>query len=325
MNSNFKNPASCFFSVMFAVSTLLTAAPAQDTFDAAQMLARANSFERHSRPAIRAGVDLVLVPVTVLDQADKPVSGLQAENFTVLDNQRAQTIRYFSSEDTPIRLTVILDASGSMAAKMENARQAVIELFNQSNPQDELRLLTFGDQVWGLGNFSDSLNDVHRTVAAIQPDGFTALWDALYLGVRELQSAAHPRRAIVLISDGGENHSRYTQREIKSLLEEGDVQVYAIGMFDRNPTRFEERMGPLRLEEITSATGGRLFSVHDRKDLERALDRIGLELRSRYVLGYYPSNREHDGKWRHIKVKLNPSDHAKLHLFAKKGYYGPVE
>jgi Ca-activated chloride channel homolog len=326
MNSNPRTPAGCFFRFTLAVSTLLSAAFAQEMFDRPQILPRTNSFERSSKPVVRTNVDLVLVPVTVLDHADKPVNGLRADNFTILDNQQAQTIKYFSSEDVPISLTVILDASGSMAARMDDARQAVIELFNGSNPQDDLRMITFGDQVRALGNFSDSLDDVHRTVASIQADGFTALWDAMYLGLAELQGAAQSRKAIVLISDGGDNHSRYTQPEIKSLLQESDVQVYAIGMFDRNARTFEERMGPLRLDEVTRATGGRLFSVHDRSDLQRALNHISLELRNQYLLGYCPSSRERDGKWRHIKVKVNPSDgHAKLHLYAKKGYYGPTE
>ena len=326
MNSNPRTPAGCFFRFMLAVSTLLSAAFAQEMFDAPQILPRTHSFARSSKAAIRTNVDLVLVPVTVLDHSDRPVSGLQADNFTILDNQHPQSIKYFSSEDAPISLTVILDASGSMAGRMDEARQAVVELFNSSNPQDDLRMITFGDQVRAVGNLSDSLDDVHRTVASIQADGFTALWDAMYLGVTELQSAAQRRKTIVLISDGGDNHSRYTQQEIKSLLEESDVRVYAIGLFDRTARRFEERMGPLRLDEVTSATGGRLFSVHDRSDLQHALSQISLEVRNQYLLGYYPSSRERDGKWRHIKVKVNQSvTRAKLRLYAKKGYYGPTE
>jgi Ca-activated chloride channel family protein len=148
----------------------------------------------------------------------------------------------------------------------------------------------------------------------------------MYIGIKELKNSHYQRKAMVVISDGGDNHSRYTESELKSLLEEADVEVYAIGMFDRYATRLEERKGPLQLDEVTSVTGGRVFSVHDSVELSRAVTQISHELRSQYVLGYYPSNRNRDGKWRRLKIRLAGSaSQATFRLYAKKGYYAPTE
>jgi Ca-activated chloride channel family protein len=163
-------------------------------------------------------------------------------------------------------------------------------------------------------------------VDALQPDGATALWDGMYLGIKELKKSRYQRKAMVVISDGGDNHSRYSESELRSLLKEADVEVYAIGMFDRYATRPEEKKGPLQLDEVTSVTGGQVFSTHDPAELSRAVTQISRELRNQYVLGYYPSNRSRDGKWRRLKVHLAGSaSQASFRLYAKKGYYAPTE
>jgi Ca-activated chloride channel family protein len=275
-------------------------------------------------PLLRTRTDLVLVPVTVLDSQQRVVTDLQLDNFFLADNQALQTIKYFSHEDTPLSLTVVLDASGSMATKIEDARRAAIELLKTSNEQDEFGLVVFGDKPRVAVDFTGSADEVVKTVASIQPDGFTSLWDGLYLGLLQQKKASCARRAIVIISDGGDNHSRYSEDEIKSVLKEADVQVYAIGTFDAFLKRNEERMGPLRLDEITSVTGGRMIAVHDPVDIRSAAREISLELRHQYVLGYRPTNRSDGGKWRKIKVGLKEtSRRAKLRLYARNGYYGP--
>ena len=277
-------------------------------------------------PVLRARTDLVLVPVTVLDSQQRVVKDLQRDNFSLADNQAPQTIKYFSHEDTPLSLTVVFDASGSMATKIEEARRATIELLKTSNEQDEFGLVVFGDSPRVADDFTDSSDEVAATVASLQPDGFTSLWDGMYLGLLQQKKARYSRRAIVIISDGGDNHSRYSEDEIKSVLKEADVQVYAIGTFDAFLKRQEERMGPLRLDEITRVTGGRMIAVHDPTDIQRAAREINLELRNQYVLGYRPANRTSDGKWRKIRVQLKGTDpRSKLHLYARNGYYGPVE
>jgi Ca-activated chloride channel family protein len=279
-----------------------------------------------TRQTLRANVDLVLVNVTVLDHEGRAVAGLEPANFAVLDDKNPQTIRYLSNVDEPISLAVVLDNSASMAMKIQEARQALAELINTSNPQDDFGLITVRDQPQVALHFGDAASEIQGTVDALQPDGSTALWDGMYLGVKELENSHYQRKAMIVISDGGDNHSRYTESEIKSLLEEAGVGVYAIGMFDRFARRPEEKMGPLQLDEVTSVTGGRVFSVHDSQELSRAVTQISHELRSQYVLGYYPSNRSRDGKWRRLKIRLTgAASQAKFRLYAKKGYYAPTQ
>jgi Ca-activated chloride channel family protein len=274
----------------------------------------------------RANVDLVLVNVTVLDYAGRAVTGLEPTNFAVLDDKNPQVIKYLSNEDAPISLVVVLDASGSMATKIQEAREAFTELINTSNPQDDFGLIVVNDEPRVALHFDDSAGEIRRAVGALQPEGFTALWDAMYLGINELKNSRYQRKAMVVISDGGDNHSRYTESELKSLLEEADVEVYAIGMFDRYAQRPEEKKGPLQLDEVTSVTGGRVLSAHDSVELSRAVTQISYELRNQYVLGYYPSNRSRDGKWRRLKIRLTGSaSQTKFRLYAKKGYYAPTE
>lgn len=182
------------------------------------------------------------------------------------------------------------------------------------------------DEPWVAFYFDDSTSEIQGTVDAIQPDGSTALWDAMYLGIKELKNSHYQRKAMVVISDGGDNHSRYTESQLKALLKEADVEVYAIGLFDKYATRIEERKGPLELDEVTSVTGGRVFSVHDTVELSRAATQISHELRNQYVLGYYPSDHSRDGKWRKLKIRLTGSaSQAKVRLYARKGYYAPTE
>jgi Ca-activated chloride channel homolog len=275
---------------------------------------------------LRANVDLVLVNVTVLDCAGRAVSGLKPTNFAVLDDKNLQVVKYLSNVDEPISLVVVLDASASMAPKIQEARKAFTGLINESNPQDDFGLIVVNDKPRVALHFDDSMREMQGAVDTLQPDGSTALWDGMYLGIKELKNSRYQRKAMVVISDGGDNHSRYTESELKSLLEEADVEVYAIGIFDRYATRLEEKKGPLQLDEVTSVTGGRVFSVHDAVELSRAVTQISHELRSQYVLGYYPSNRIRDGKWRRLKIRLTRSaSQEKFQLYAKKGYYAPAE
>ena len=213
-----------------------------------------------------------------------------------------------------------------MATKIEEARRAAIELLKTSNAQDEFGLVVFGDKPRIAVDFTNSSDEVVKTVASVQADGFTSLWDGMYLGLLRQKKASYARRALVIISDGGDNHSRYSEDEINSVLKEADVQVYAIGVFDRFLKSSEERMGPLRLDEVTNRTGGRMIAVHDPADIQRAAREISLELRNQYVLGYRPTNHAGDGKWRKIKVQLKgTSTRSKFRLYARYGYYGPVE
>jgi Ca-activated chloride channel family protein len=279
----------------------------------------------HTRP-FRARVDLVLVPVTITDPMNRLVTGLEKDNFQVFENKERQEIRHFSSEDAPISLGVIFDVSGSMSNKIDRSKEAVVEFFKTANPQDEFFVVSFSDEPELLSDFTSSVEDIQSRMVTASPKGRTALLDAIYLAVAKLRNARYDRKALLIISDGGDNHSRYTEGEINSLVKEADVQIYAIGLFDQTPRTQEERMGPALLAEVTDVTGGRTFTIDNPNELPDIATKIGIELRNQYVLGYRPTKAVHDGKWHKIKVKLNPPKGLPpLHVYAKTGYYAPSE
>jgi Ca-activated chloride channel family protein len=277
-------------------------------------------------PAIRARVDLVLVPVTITDPLNRLVTGLEKDNFQVFENKQRQVIRHFSSEDAPISLGVIFDVSGSMSDKIDRSKEAVVEFFKTANPQDEFFVITFSDEPEVLADFTSSVEDIQTRLVTAAPKGRTAMLDAIYLAVAKMRKARYDRKALLIISDGGDNHSRYTEGEISSLIKEADMQIYAIGLFDQVPRTEEERAGPGLLAEITDVTGGRTFTIDNPNELPDVATKIGIELRNQYVLGYRPTKPVHDGKWHKIKVKLNPPKGLPpLHVYAKTGYYAPSE
>jgi len=283
------------------------------------------TFTTHTKP-IRKDVDLVLVPVTVTDPMNRLVTGLEKENFLLTDSGQPQEIRHFSSEDAPISLGVIFDISGSMSNKIDKSRDAVVEFFKTANPQDEFFLVTFADKPQLLADFTSSIEDIQDKLVYAVPKGRTALLDAIYLAMSRMRKAGHQKKALLIISDGGDNHSRYTEGEIKSMVKEADVQIYAIGLYDREFKTAEEREGPALLTDISDVTGGRTFTIGSPNELADVATKIGIELRNQYVLGYRPTNPSRDGKWRKIKVKLNPPKGLPpLHVYAKTGYYAPTE
>lgn len=271
---------------------------------------------------IKKKVDLVLVPVTVTDPMNRLVTGLDKENFRVFEGKEEQDLKHFSSEDAPISLGVIFDMSGSMGSKIERAREAVTEFFRTANPQDEFFMIAFADKPEELSDFTQSLDDLQGRLLFTVPKGRTALLDAIYLGLSKMREAKYPKKALLIISDGGDNHSRYTEGEIKSLVKEADVMIYSIGIYDHYFATEEERLGPALLGDISELSGGRSFTIDNPNDLADVATKIGIELRNQYVLGYRPRNPGHDGKWHKIKVKLlPPKGLPPLHVYAKTGYY----
>jgi len=269
---------------------------------------------------------MVLVPVTITDPLNRLVTGLDKENFTIFQDKDKQVIQNFSSEDAPVSIGIIFDMSGSMGSKIERAREAVSEFLKTANPQDEFFLITFADEPEQLSDFSESVPDLESRLIFTAPKGRTALLDAIYLGVHKMRNAKYAKKALLIISDGGDNHSRYTEGEIRSLVKESDVMIYAIGIYDHNFPTDEERLGPQLLSDIAETTGGRAFTIDNPNDLADVATKIGIELRNQYVLGYRPSNPTHDGKWHRIKVKLiPPKGLPPLRVYAKTGYYAPSQ
>ena len=277
----------------------------------------------HARP-IRADVEVVLVPVTVTDPLNHPVLGLDKENFLLSEGDQPQHIRYFSTEDAPISIGILLDLSKSMGNKIDLAREALGEFFKTANSQDDYFVITFSDRPEMLADSTQSVGTIRAKLAGGKPAGHTALLDAIYLGLSKSRHSRYQRRALLIISDGGDNCSRYRSREIKSLVQESDVEIYAIGIFDSIFKTPEEWAGKRLLNDITEATGGHTVSVGNPRQLPEVAAAISLELRSQYVLGYLPSNAARDGAWRKIKVRLNPSaTPAQGQVYAKRGYMAP--
>jgi Ca-activated chloride channel family protein len=289
------------------------------------LLASTTGMTAHVRP-LKVDVDLVLVPVTITDPMNRLVTGLDKENFQLFEGNATQEIRTFSSEDAPVSLGVIFDSSGSMSSKMDRAKDAVMEFFKTANPQDEFFMITFSDEPEEVSDFTSSVDEIQNKLVFAVPRRRTALLDAIYMGVSKMRQAKYPKKALLIISDGGDNHSRYTEGEIRSLVKEADVMIYAIGIYDRYASAVEERLGPQLLSDITELTGGRAFTIDNPNDLGDVATKIGVELRNQYVLGYRPAKVMHDGKWRKIKVKLlPPKGLPPLRVYARTGYYAPAE
>ena len=275
---------------------------------------------------LKEDVDLALINVTVTDPSGRLVTGLEKENFRAFEDNVEQEVSRFSSEDEPISIGVIFDMSGSMADKIEKSRLAAVQFFKTANPQDEFFLVNFNDRAQLASPFTASVDEIQSRLMFTAAKGRTALLDAIYLGLSQMKGARNTKRALLIISDGGDNHSRYNELDIRNYLKEADVQLYAIGIYEPEgycPTP-EECRGPDLLRDLAQMTGGREFRVGSLNELPDIAAKIGMELRNQYVIGYRPSNRNHDGKWRKVKVKLRPPKGLPpLQVYAKIGYFAP--
>lgn len=280
-------------------------------------------------PILRADTTLVLIPVGVTDKLNRFVVGLGKENFKLLEDGKEQKITVFSGEDAALSIGILVDTSGSMDVKLSRSRQAAREFLKTMNQQDEGFLVEFNDSVEMIHPFTNQFNEIDENLDKMQPKGLTALFDALHAALREMKHAKNPRKALLLISDGGENHSRYTATDISEVVREADVQIYAIGVFEPTlkigRTR-EEKSGPELLAEITDQTGGRAYPARSLADLPALAAKVGIELRNQYVLGYSPANHDRDGSYRTVKVQLAaPPGLPGLKAAWRLGYYAPIQ
>jgi VWFA-related protein len=279
-------------------------------------------------PRFNVDTTLVLIPASVTDPSNRFVLGLRKTDFHVFEDGVEQTIAHFSGEDAPLSIGLLFDASGSMDDKLRTSRKAAMQFLETMNPQDELFLVRFGDHAEVEAPFTHEIDRIQAKLAAIQPGGLTALLDAAEMGLREMKKATNTRKAILIVSDGGDNNSKYTSSQIQSLVREADVQVYAMGVFE--PPLFsglskEELTGPKLLAELAEQTGGRAFTASDPNDLPSVAARIGIELRNQYVLAYSPKNQAKDGKYRKVEVKVTqPPGIPSLKVHWRLGYYAPA-
>lgn len=280
-------------------------------------------------PSIRVDTNLVLINITVTDPLNRFVTGLEAEHFKVIEDKVEQKVATFASEDAPLSIGLVFDASGSMGAKLQKARLAAAQFFKTANVEDEFFLVQFNDKPELTHAFTTSTEEIQNRLTFTQAKGRTALLDGIYMALNHMKKARNTRKAILVLSDGGDNSSRYTESEIKNLVREADVQIYAIGIFEPISARgrtAEELAGPGLLNEIAEQTGGRHFPVENLNDLPDVAAKIGIELRNQYVLGYVPANQTRDGKYRRVEVKINqPRGLPQLRPFWRKGYYAPSQ
>jgi Ca-activated chloride channel homolog len=275
---------------------------------------------------VKTDVKLVLVPVSVMDPMQRLVTGLQAENFQLFEGKKPQEIRHFSSEDVPVSIGIILDTSGSMREKMGRVREAVTQFCEEANPQDEFFMVAFSDQPHLVTDFTTAPEDLEKELLFTQPKGRTALLDAIYMGLHKMKQARYTKKALMVISDGGDNHSIDMEKKVRAAAKESDVMIYAIGTFDRYLPTPEEMRGPALLSELAEPTGGQAFTLENTVELPAVARHIGRALRTQYVLGYRPEQMPRDGKWHKIQVKLRlPRKLAFLRARAKTGYYAPAE
>ncbi|HMH13574.1 MAG TPA: VWA domain-containing protein [Edaphobacter sp.] len=280
----------------------------------------------HRDARIRVDVNLVLVPATVTDPMNRLVTGLERENFEVYDNNVGQIIKSFSTEDAPVTIGIVFDLSGSMTSKFTRARKALSEFLRTSNPQDEFFVVGFNDKPAVIVDYTSEVDDVEARMVMLKPENRTALIDAVYLAVNKLRDAKYERKALLIISDGGDNRSRYTEGELRRAVRESDVQIYSIGIFDQYAPTQEEQMGPMLLTDVCEMTGGRLFRVTDLGDLGDIAARISAELRNEYVIGYRPAEVKKDGNWRKLKIRLVPPPGLPpLTVHNRQGYYAPSQ
>jgi Ca-activated chloride channel family protein len=280
----------------------------------------------HPGSIIRMNVDLVLVPVTVTDPMNRLVTGLEQEDFKVYEDSREERITSFASEDAPVSIGIIFDLSGSMTSKLMRARESILQFIKTANPQDEFFVIGFNDRPELIEDFTSSVEDLQARLATVRSGHRTALLDAIYYGVEKMKDARHERKALLVVSDGGDNRSRYTEGEVRAQVRESDVEIYSIGIFDPYAATPEERTGPLLLNELCEETGGRMFRVDDLSEMSDIAEKISTELRNQYVIGYRPKELRRDGKWRKVKVKLNPPQGLPpLTVHARTGYYAPLQ
>ena len=267
--------------------------------------------------------DLITLTVTVTDTYGRFVTGLGKNAFTILDDKTEQEILHFSDEDAPVSLGIVFDVSGSMGGdKITRAREALSKFVDTSHARDEYFLIGFNSRAQLLLNHTRDSDALMQKLTFVQTRGQTALYDATYLGVERVTRGAHKKRAILLISDGQDNSSRYTFNELKRMLKESDVIIYAIGIVSPNDDSSLGYGGRAILEELAGVSGGKAFFPSTGAEMNDTFERIALELRTQYSIGYRPKSFANDGKWHKIKVRVQPPrGFPRLFVRGREGYF----
>ncbi len=276
------------------------------------------------RANLRVDTNLVLVPVTVCDPLNRPVTGLEKENFRIFEENVEQTITQFSMEDEPVAVGLIFDVSGSMGAKLTRSRQAAAAFFRIANEEDEFFLIQFDSSPKLVVPLTQDTEEILNRLTFTKSKGSTALVDAVILGLQQVKKSKKTRKALLVISDGGDNNSRYSETELRDMVREADALVYAIGIFG-GANSPEEAAGPGFLRNMAEQSGGHALAG-SAGELPDIAAKIGMELRNRYILGYSPAKQQRDGRYHPVQVKIvAPRGLPPLHAYWRRGYYAPPE
>ena len=271
---------------------------------------------------LKVDVDLVLVNATVSDSQGRMVTDLGREHFQLWEDKVEQRIEYFSAQDIPLSIGLIFDATGSMKDKISTARDAATTFLKTGNPEDDYFLVTFSQRAQLAQDFTSDITRLQDRLLFTPAKGLTPLFDAVYLGLDTMKSASNKRRALLLITDGEDNHSRYSFADIREFAKERDVQIFAIGIVNPSGELSMGKTGRAIIEDLVNITGGRAFFPDSVYELEDICTKIAVELKNQYVLGYHSTNEAKDGKWRKIRLKVNPPKGiANLSVRGKSGYY----
>lgn len=281
-------------------------------------------------PEARLRVDSALaeIPVHVATVDGTSVTNLKRGNFRIFEDGVEQEITHFSTDDAPVSIALLFDTSGSMTTKIQKSSQAASKFFKTANSEDEFFLIEFNERPKLTVPFTSDSDSIYRRIAHTRPYGRTSLLDAIHLALVEMKNAHNLRKAIVIVSDGGDNHSRFSAHDIKNAMLESDVQLYAMGIFDLADLRkhpIEEQNGPILLADLAEQTGGEMFTVDKLDQLESTSEHISRELRNQYLLGYSPSDGTRDGKYRRVVVKLDAPEMTNLRTYFRHGYYAPLQ
>ena len=305
-----KNLYACVFFLMICCAAYVLHAPAG-----------AQSVVDGGNPAVfKVNVEIVYVPISVSDSLGRYVTGLKKEYFRVFEDKVEQTIIGFMQEEAPISVGIVFDVSSSMKDNdnIRKAKNAITRFLQSVNPEDEAFLITFNERANLAQRFTNQIGTMRSALAQLKPSGKTAVYDAVYMGLEQIRYGKNEKKALVLITDGEDNSSRYSSVELREFAKESNVQVYGIGEQGNLGYGFAE------IQNIVSLTGGRAFFPNSFSDLDYYIDLVHAELRSQYLVGYSPKNNVHDGKWRRITVRLEgPPGLPKLAVRAREGYYAP--
>jgi Ca-activated chloride channel homolog len=283
-------------------------------------LSRAEPDDSDVKPTFRVGVETVFINVSVTDSLNRAVGGLEKESFRIFEDAVEQSISHFIEESAPVSIGILFDISVSMKRNIRSARRSVLRLLQSGTPDDEFFLVSFNQKTTLVQGFTRQAASLERSISSIKPRGRTALYDAVHLGMEEIRGAKNRKTALILITDGEDNSSRYTAAEVRELAMETGAPIYAIGEKGKLGYGYQEIQG------LADVSGGRAFFPQTFSDLDYYVDLIRSELSNQYVLGYTPVNKAHDGKWRKLQVKLTiPPGPSKMIVRNRQGYFASKE